>query len=78
MDDSSPSKAGGAFVGFLAGGAAGFVTTEGGAAFFHFVLGITPDVEGNPALIAVFALVPPLFAVAGAFVGLRVATRRGN
>ena len=78
MNESSPNKVGGAVVGFLAGGAAGFVATEAGAAFFHFVLGITPDVEGTPALLLVFLGVPVLFALAGAVVGARVAGRKGR
>jgi hypothetical protein len=69
------NKAAAAVAGFVAGGAAGFVATEAGAAFFHFVLGITPDAENVPALIVVFMGVPLLFAVAGVLVGLRVAAR---
>ncbi|MFB4315712.1 hypothetical protein [Actinomadura sp. 21ATH] len=78
MDDSPPNKAGAAVAGFLAGGIAGFVLTEAFAAFFHFVLDMTPDVEGTPALIAVFTGVPLLCAVAGAFGLHRFAARRGR
>ncbi|MFC5754044.1 hypothetical protein [Actinomadura rugatobispora] len=78
MNESSPNKVGGAVVGFLAGGAAGFVATEAGAAFFHFVLDITPDVENRPMLLLVFLGVPVLCALAGAFAGARVAARKGR
>ncbi|WP_433325474.1 hypothetical protein [Spirillospora sp. CA-294931] len=74
MDDST-SKPGAVVAGFVVGGVGGFVLTEGGAAFFHFVLGLTPDVEKYPALIAVFLGVPIVTAVVGAFAGLRIAER---
>ncbi|MFC7728827.1 hypothetical protein [Actinomadura keratinilytica] len=39
---------------------------------------MTLDVEDTPALLAVFAGLPPLLAVVGAFVGVRVAVRENR
>lgn len=64
-----PGQATAAAVGFLAGGAAGFALTEAVAAFFHFVLDRTLDVDGSGALLAVFIGVPVLCAAAGALIG---------
>ncbi|GAA4057771.1 MULTISPECIES: hypothetical protein [Actinomadura] len=75
---SPASKAGAAVVGFLVGGAGGFFATEAFAAFCHFVLGVTLDVEDTPALLVLFAGLPPLLAVVGAFVGVRVAARENG
>ena len=55
MTSTASKKAGAALVGFLVGGAAGFVLTETIAIFFHFVLDTTLDAEGNGALLALFA-----------------------
>ncbi|MGP4028505.1 hypothetical protein [Actinomadura sp. 3N407] len=71
-------QATGAFVGLLAGGAAGFFLTESVAVFFHFVLDRTLDVEGTGILLAVFIGVPILCAVAGAVAGARLAARQGG
>ena len=65
----------GAVLGFLVGGAAGFMLTEAVGVFFHFALDRTLDVGGTPALLAAFITVPILCAVAGAFVGTRFKTR---
>ncbi|MFF5257456.1 hypothetical protein ACFY4C_00815 [Actinomadura viridis] len=78
MDDSSNSRAGGAVVGFLVGGAVGFVMTEGFAAFSHVALDATLSVEDTPALLLVFIGVPLLCAVVGGVVGLRLASRKGR
>ncbi|WP_146150331.1 hypothetical protein [Actinomadura rubrobrunea] len=75
---SSASRAGAAVVGFLVGGAGGFVATEAFAAFCHFVLGVTLDVEDTPALLVVFAGLPPLLAVVGAILGVRIAARESG
>lgn len=68
-------QATGAVVGFLAGGAAGFVLTEAVAAFSHFVLDHTLDVEGTGTLLAVFVGVPILCAAIGAVAGARLSGR---
>ncbi|XRQ15671.1 hypothetical protein ACN3XK_33755 [Actinomadura welshii] len=73
-----PRQATGAVVGFLAGGAAGFVLTEAVAAFSHFVLDHTLDVDGTGALLAVFVGVPVLCAVLGAVIGARRTGRQGG
>ncbi|WP_141586054.1 hypothetical protein [Actinomadura sp. WMMA1423] len=65
----------GAMLGFLVGGAAGFMLTEAVGVFFHFVLDRTLDVGGTPVLLTAFISVPILCAVAGAFVGARIRTR---
>ncbi|MFG2089933.1 MULTISPECIES: hypothetical protein [unclassified Spirillospora] len=76
---SAPSnRATGAFVGLLAGGAAGFFLTESVAAFFHFALDRTLDVDGTGALLAVFIGVPILCAVLGAAIGVRLGGRQGG
>ncbi|RSN70845.1 hypothetical protein [Actinomadura sp. WAC 06369] len=77
MTSTASKKAGAALVGFLVGGAVGFVLTETIAIFFHFVLDTTLDVEGDAALLALFAGLPLAGAVAGAVVGARVAGRGG-
>lgn len=71
-------QAAGAAVGFLAGGAAGFVLTESVAAFSHFVLDHTLDVGGSGLLLAVFIGVPVLCAVLGAVIAVRLAGRQGG
>ncbi|TQM69485.1 hypothetical protein FHX41_3180 [Actinomadura hallensis] len=73
-----PGQATAAAVGFLAGGAAGFVLTEAVAAFFHFVLDRTLDVDGSGALLAVFIGVPVLCAAAGALIGASRTRRQGG
>ncbi|MBE1536093.1 hypothetical protein [Actinomadura algeriensis] len=78
MTSTASKKAGAALAGLLVGGAVGFVLTETIAVFFHFVLDTTLDVEGNGALLALFAGVPLLGAVIGAVVGVRVAGRDGT
>ena len=65
----------GAFIGFLVGGAAGFLLTETVGAFFTFVIDRTLDVDGTPALLAAFIAVPILTAVLGAIVGARFKNR---
>ncbi|TDD61335.1 hypothetical protein E1293_45030 [Actinomadura darangshiensis] len=65
----------GAFIGFLIGGAAGFLLTETLGAFFTFVLDRTLDVDGTPVLLAAFVVVPILSAVCGAVVGARFKNR---
>ena len=64
----------GAMIGFLVGGAAGFLLTETVGAFFTFVLNRTLDVDGTGVLLAAFIAVPILCALSGALVGGR---RRG-
>ncbi|QFG20000.1 hypothetical protein [Actinomadura sp. WMMB 499] len=78
MTSTASKKAGAALAGFLVGGAAGFVLTEAIAAFFHFVLDITLDVEGYPVLLALFLGLPFLGALVGAFTGTRVADRQAG
>ncbi|TYB41548.1 hypothetical protein [Actinomadura chibensis] len=65
----------GAMVGFLVGGAAGFLLTETVGAFFTFVLDRTLDVDGTGVLLAAFVAVPIVCAVAGAVVGARYQSR---
>ncbi|MER7548237.1 hypothetical protein [Actinomadura sp.] len=65
----------GAFIGFVVGGAAGFLLTETVGAFFTFVIDRTLDVDGTPALLAAFIAVPVLTAVLGAAVGARLQNR---
>ncbi|NVI92469.1 hypothetical protein HUX53_35660 [Actinomadura sp. BRA 177] len=65
----------GAFIGFLVGGAAGFLLTETVGAFFTFVLDRTLDVDGTPVLLAAFIAVPVLTALLGAAVGARFQNR---
>jgi len=65
----------GAFIGFLVGGAAGFLLTETVGAFFTFVIDRTLDVDGTPVLLAAFIAVPFLTAVLGAAVGARFKNR---
>ena len=65
-----PGQATAAAVGFLAGGGRGVRRrTEAVAAFSHFVLDRTLDVDGSGALLAVFIGVPVLCAAAGALIG---------
>ncbi|MEU8799945.1 hypothetical protein [Spirillospora sp. NPDC048819] len=71
-------QATGAFVGLLAGGAAGFFLTESVAVFFHLVLDHTLDVEGTGVLLAVFIGVPVLCAAVGAVIGANRAGRQGG
>ncbi|GAA0578489.1 hypothetical protein [Actinomadura livida] len=71
-------QATGGVVGFLAGGAAGFVLTEAVAVFFHLVLDHTLDVDGTGSLLAVFIGVPVLCAVLGAVIGVRLGGRQGG
>jgi hypothetical protein len=78
MDDSTPSKAGAAVAGFFAGGIAGFFATEAFGAFLHFAVDVELNAEDTPALVAVFAGVPSLAAVAGALTCFRVAARKGR
>ncbi|GGV21444.1 hypothetical protein GCM10010182_49620 [Actinomadura cremea] len=78
MTTTASKKAGAALVGFLVGGAGGFLLTETVAVFFHFVLDTTLDVEGNAAMLALFAGLPLLGAVVGAIVGARLAGRAGT
>ncbi|RAY17120.1 hypothetical protein DPM19_02885 [Actinomadura craniellae] len=72
----SSGKAAAALLGFLVGGAAGFLLTEAVAVFFAFALDRVLDVEHNGALLAVFAGVPVLCAVLGAAIGAYRAGRR--
>ncbi|TYK45379.1 hypothetical protein [Actinomadura decatromicini] len=65
----------GAMVGFLVGGAAGFLLTETVGAFFTFVLDRTLDVDGTGVLLAAFVVVPIVCALAGAVVGARYRSR---
>lgn len=71
-------QATGALVGLLAGGAAGFLLMEAVAAFSHFVLERTLDVEDTGILLALFIGVPVLCAVLGAAIGARLGGRRGG
>ncbi|NDU71095.1 hypothetical protein GWI34_00430 [Actinomadura sp. DSM 109109] len=66
----------GAMIGFVVGGAAGFLLTETVGAFFTFVLDRALDVDGTPVLLAAFVAVPLLTALAGAFAGSRMGTGR--
>ncbi|MCR3739330.1 hypothetical protein BS35_001874 [Actinomadura glauciflava] len=61
----------GAMIGFVVGGAAGFLLTETVGAFFTFVLDRALDVDGTPVLLAAFILVPVLSALVGAAAGSR-------
>ncbi|MBO8188693.1 hypothetical protein [Streptomyces spirodelae] len=65
------AKAPAVILGFLLGGAAGFLLTETVGAFFTFVLDRTLDVDGSSTLLAAFIVVPVLSALAGAVIGAR-------
>ncbi|MFI8853103.1 hypothetical protein [Streptomyces sp. 891-h] len=69
------AKAPAALLGFLLGGAAGFLLTETVGAFFTFVLDRTLDVDSSGTLLAAFIGVPILSALAGAVIGARWAGR---
>jgi hypothetical protein len=60
-----------AFVGLLAGGAAGFLLTETVGAFCAFVLGRALDVAGTGTLLAAFIAVPVICAVLGTVIAVR-------
>ncbi|MFA1547306.1 hypothetical protein [Actinomadura chokoriensis] len=65
----------GALIGFVVGGAAGFLLTETVGAFFAFVLDRALDVDGAPVLLAAFIAVPVLSALLGAAAGARLKNR---
>ncbi|WP_328767310.1 hypothetical protein [Streptomyces sp. NBC_00286] len=68
-------KAAAALLGFLVGGATGFLLTETVGAFLTFVLDRSLDVDGTGALLAAFIAVPILCALVGAAIGAHLAGR---
>lgn len=75
VPDAGGMNLSGALIGFVVGGAAGFLLTETVGAFFTFVIDRTLDVDGTPVLLAAFIAVPILTAVLGAAVGARFTNR---
>lgn len=72
MSARSPSaRTAAAVVGFLTGGAAGFLLTEIVSAFFESVLDRALDTGDSGLLLAAFVVVPAICAVLGAVVAAR-------
>ncbi|GHB74863.1 hypothetical protein GCM10010377_76660 [Streptomyces viridiviolaceus] len=69
------AKTAGGLLGFLVGGAGGFLLTEAVGGLVVVGFDRTLNVDGTPPLLAAFIAVPILAALAGATIGARKAGR---